>query len=183
MNFRLKQPNKGSTGNNEQSKPSIFYQLFHLLKIEQIISLSSILFVLILWSISTYSNWVQPLFLPSPTSVLTAFLEILRDGYKGNSLIFHIYQSMYRLFVALLLAVVTAIPIGMLSGFSKYIRAAIDPLVEFYRPLPPLAYYTLLVIWLGIEDSSKNRAAIFSGFCTTLYCSGVGSTASTARSH
>jgi taurine transport system permease protein len=87
--------------------------------------------------------------------VWSAFIEILQNGYKGNSLAFHIYQSMYRLVVALLLAIVTALPLGMLCGFSKPIRAALDPLIEFYRPLPPLAYYTLLVIWLGIENPSK----------------------------
>ena len=43
----------------------------------------------------------------------------------------------------------------MISGLSKQVRAALDPWIEFYRPLPPLAYYTLLVIWLGIEDGSK----------------------------
>jgi taurine transport system permease protein len=62
---------------------------------------------------------------------------------------------MYRLLVALLLAAITAIPLGLVCGFSKQVRAALDPIIEFYRPLPPLAYYTLLVIWLGIENPSK----------------------------
>ena len=94
----------------------------------------------------------------------SAFLDILQDGYKGNSLLFHIAQSMYRLLLALGLAIVTAIPLGMLSGFSKPIRAALDPLIEFYRPLPPLAYYTLLVIWLGIENPSKIALLFLAAF-------------------
>lgn len=126
-----------------------------LLASERIISIVSVLIVLFLWYISTSLKWVNPLFLPSPAAVWSAFVEILINGYKGNSLAFHIFQSMYRLVVALLLAVLTAIPLGMLCGFSKHIRAALDPLIEFYRPLPPLAYYTLLVIWLGIENPSK----------------------------
>ena len=122
---------------------------------ERAISLGSVLVVLLLWYLSTSLKWVSPLFLPSPAAVWSAFIEILQNGYKGNSLLFHIYQSMYRLVVALVLAMVTAIPLGMLCGFSKPVRAALDPLIEFYRPLPPLAYYTLLVIWLGIENPSK----------------------------
>ena len=54
-----------------------------------------------------------------------------------------------------LLAVVTAVPLGLAIGYSSRVRAIFDPLIEFYRPLPPLAYYTLLVIWLGIENESK----------------------------
>lgn len=122
---------------------------------EGAISFASVLVVLILWYLATALKWVDPLFLPAPGAVWSAFVEILRDGYKGSSLGFHIYQSMYRLGVALFLAIVTAIPLGMLCGFVKPLRAALDPLIEFYRPLPPLAYYTLLVIWLGIENPSK----------------------------
>lgn len=122
---------------------------------EGAISLASVLVVLVLWYLATALKWVDPLFLPAPGAVWSAFVEILRDGYKGSSLGFHIYQSMYRLGLALLLAIVTAIPLGMLCGFVKPLRAALDPLIEFYRPLPPLAYYTLLVIWLGIENPSK----------------------------
>lgn len=141
--------NGADSNQRSQEKPSNFFTQ------EQAISLASVLLILLLWYLSTSLKWVDPLFLPSPAAVWSAFIEILLNGYKGNSLGFHIYQSMYRLVVALVLAIVTAIPLGMLCGFSKPFRAAFDPLIEFYRPLPPLAYYTLLVIWLGIENPSK----------------------------
>ncbi|MGI0491419.1 ABC transporter permease [Alkalinema pantanalense CENA528] len=131
---------------------------------ERLISLTSVLVVLVLWTIATSFKWVSPLFLPSPIAVWSAFLSILSEGYKGNSLGYHIFQSMYRLFAALALAIVTAIPLGMACGFSKSVRAALDPLVEFYRPLPPLAYYTLLVIWLGIENPSKIALLFLAAF-------------------
>lgn len=138
----------------EVSQPTWAF-LSRLSTTEGAISLASVLVVLALWYLATALKWVDPLFLPAPGAVWSAFIEILRNGYKGSSLAFHIYQSMYRLGVALLLAIVTAIPLGMLCGFVKPLRAALDPLIEFYRPLPPLAYYTLLVIWLGIENPSK----------------------------
>lgn len=153
MAFQIGQqkiPKNGADSNQRsQGKLSNFFTQEHA------ISSASILVVLLLWYLSTSLKWVDPLFLPSPAAVWSAFIEILLNGYKGNSLVFHIYQSMYRLVVALVLATVTAIPLGMLCGFSKPFRAAFDPLIEFYRPLPPLAYYTLLVIWLGIENPSK----------------------------
>lgn len=126
-----------------------------LVTTERIISVVSVAVVFLLWGIVTSLQLVNPLFLPSPSAVWASFMEILQNGYKGNTLSTHIIDSMIRLFSALALALVTAIPIGLLSGYSTKIRAILDPFIEFYRPLPPLAYYTLLVIWLGIENESK----------------------------
>lgn len=140
------------------------FSLKALFTSERLISLASVLLIFLLWSLATGLKWVNPLFLPSPASVWSAFVEILQNGYKGSPLVFHIYQSMYRLVVALLLAILTAIPLGMLCGFFKPIRAALDPIIEFYRPLPPLAYYTLLVIWLGIENPSKIALLFLAAF-------------------
>jgi taurine transport system permease protein len=147
-------PQRSGDSARDVSQPTWAF-LNKLSTAEGAISLASVLVVLILWYAATAFNWVDPLFLPAPAAVWSAFVEILRNGYKGSSLAFHIYQSMYRLGLALFLAIVTAIPLGMLCGFLKPLRAALDPLIEFYRPLPPLAYYTLLVIWLGIENPSK----------------------------
>lgn len=130
-------------------------RLSQLITPERMIGLTSVLVGLLLWLVVTSFGWVSPLFLPSPAAVGAAFLEILHDGYKGSSLLFHIYASLYRLGVALFFTVVTAVPLGMLCGLSSKVRAVFDPWVEFYRPLPPLAYYALLVIWLGIENPSK----------------------------
>lgn len=119
------------------------------------LSLLSVAVVLALWRISTARGWVDPLFVPPPHRVWDAFLEIVREGYKGSPLAKHIGESLKRLVLAFALAAATAIPLGLASGYAPKFRALIDPLVEFYRPLPPLAYYTLLVLWLGIGDSSK----------------------------
>jgi taurine transport system permease protein len=52
----------------------------------------------------------------------------------------------------------------MFCGISRYILAIFDPIIEFYRPLPPLAYYALLVLWLGIDDKSKVALLFLSAF-------------------
>lgn len=67
----------------------------------------------------------------------------------------HIGSSLYRLLFAYVLAVATAIPLGLLSGYFPKIHAVLEPIINFYRPLPPLAYYTLLILWMGIGDVSK----------------------------
>lgn len=123
--------------------------------ITKIVSIVSVVCILSAWFVVTSFGWVSPLFLPSPAATWAAFVDVLQNGYKGSSLLSHIADSLSRLGIAFLLALITAIPLGLMSGSISWVRAIIEPLVEFYRPLPPLAYYTLLVLWLGIEDSSK----------------------------
>jgi taurine transport system permease protein len=155
---------EGLTGRSPSSGEKILRLVTQFLSSERAISLGSVAVIFLLWYTVTALKWVNPLFLPAPGLVWSAFVEILQNGYKGNSLGYHIFQSMFRLVSALLVAIVTAIPLGMLCGFSKPIRAALDPIIEFYRPLPPLAYYTLLVIWLGIENPSKIALLFLAAF-------------------
>ncbi|WP_139492765.1 ABC transporter permease [Brevibacillus dissolubilis] len=128
------------------------------------ISIVSVVVLVIIWAIVTHFEWVDPYFIPKPLEVWSSFVVLLSEGYKGASLFTHIANSMYRLFTALFLAFITAVPLGLLCGYSKYIRAIFDPIIEFYRPLPPLAYYALLVLWLGIENESKIALLFLSGF-------------------
>jgi taurine transport system permease protein len=128
------------------------------------ISLLAVGAVLLLWWLVTYEGWINPLFVPSPGKVWLALAEIVTAGYKDNSLLSHIGASMKRLLLAFLITLVTAIPIGLLSGYFMRVRALVEPFIEFYRPLPPLAYYTMLVLWLGIGDSSKIALLALAGF-------------------
>lgn len=115
----------------------------------------SIVIIVSLWYLVTKLELVSPTLFPSPASTWAAFTDLLTHGYKGNMLWEHWGHSMFRMLLAFLLAIATAIPLGLLSGYSSKVQAALDPLVEFYRPIPPLAYYVLLILWFGIGDLSK----------------------------
>ena len=119
------------------------------------ISLCSVGIILALWIYVSLTNAVQMNVVPTIQSVLKAFVDISVNGYKGSILLEHLAASFYRLFTAFGLAVITAVPLGLLSGYHDKVRAVFEPIVEFVRPLPPLAYYTVLVLWMGIENSSK----------------------------
>ena len=119
------------------------------------LSLVTVIGVLALWWIATNSGWIKPLFLPSPQAVWAQMMDVSRDGFADASLLTHIGWSALRVFGAFLLAVLTAIPVGILMGVNRVARGVFDPLVEFYRPLPPLAYLPLVVIWMGIGEGSK----------------------------
>jgi taurine transport system permease protein len=125
------------------------------LRPEPILTALTLVSIFLAWYAVARFRLVSELFVPHPASVWQAFMDILTDGYRGETLLRHLADSLYRVIVGFLLAVVTAVPIGLAIGYSSKVQAVFDPLIEFYRPLPPLAYYTLLVIWLGIENESK----------------------------
>jgi taurine transport system permease protein len=120
-----------------------------------LLSLLSVIILLGVWFLVTEMGWANELFLPKPQAVWTAFLKTLTKGYQGSTLLVHIGASLYRVLVAFALACLVGIPLGVLMGVSRDARALLSPLIDFYRPLPPLGLYTLLVMWLGIGETSK----------------------------
>ena len=126
-------------------------------------SFSTVLLLLLLWIIVTATGWADELFLPGPIKVWQSFISVSIDGYQGSTLITHVLTSLSRIVVAFLLSCIVGIPLGILMGASKTARSFLNPLIEFYRPLPPLGLYTLLVMWLGIGEESKLALLFLAG--------------------
>lgn len=119
------------------------------------ISTVTVIACFVLWWSLTHLGLIKPLFLPSPEAIVARFGKVLQEGYAGASLWEHISASLIRVFGAFLLASVTAIPIGIAMGVNRYFRGVFDPPIEFYRPIPPLAYLPLTIIWFGIGETQK----------------------------
>lgn len=111
--------------------------------------------LIFLWWFVTNMGWVQPLFLPTPESVLKKFVSVWSEDFGGATLWGHSKASLFRVFTAFFLACVTAIPVGIAMGVNRIFRGIFDPPIEFYRPIPPLGYLPLTIIWLGIDDLQK----------------------------
>ncbi|KQZ98331.1 ABC transporter permease subunit [Achromobacter sp. Root565] len=119
------------------------------------ISLLTSLALIALWFLVTSAGWVRPLFLPSPIAVYDKFVFAMTEGVANSTLTEHALASLGRVFGAFFLACVTATPVGILMGVNRYARGVFDPPIEFYRPLPPLAYLPLIIIWFGIGEFPK----------------------------
>ena len=120
-----------------------------------VISIVTVAVLMGLWFLVTNMGWVKPLFLPSPQAVFQQFHEYLTGQANDKPLWQHFAASLFRVFSAFALACVTAIPIGIAMGMSRVARGIFDPPLEFYRPLPPLAYLPLIIIWFGIDELPK----------------------------
>lgn len=107
------------------------------------------------WWLVTYAGIVKPLFLPAPATVGEKFVEVSTQGFNDYTLLEHTIQSLVRVFGAFAAACLTAIPIGVGMGVNRFLRGIFDPPIEFYRPIPPLAYLPLMIIWFGIGETSK----------------------------
>jgi taurine transport system permease protein len=121
-----------------------------------LISVVTVVALLGLWWVATHLGWIRDLFLPTPERIFTSFGEAWHGEIQGGKpLAEHFWWSLYRVFAAFLLACVTAVPVGIAMGVSRVARGIFDPPIEFYRPLPPLAYLPLIVIWFGIDETAK----------------------------
>jgi taurine transport system permease protein len=110
---------------------------------------------LTLWFFVSEIEIVPPLFLPSPLKVIGKFIEISTEGYRGHTLAGHVLISMYRILAGFFLGCLAGIPIGISMGLSKIVRGTMDPIIELYRPVPPLAFIPLIIVWMGIGDQGK----------------------------
>lgn len=111
--------------------------------------------ILTAWYSVAEMKWVSPIFLPSPSDVWRQVVEVSNSGFGGASLWKHAWISILRVFAAFLASCLTAIPVGLAMGMSRIFRGIFDPPIEFYRPIPPLAYLPLIIIWFGIGEVSK----------------------------
>jgi len=120
-----------------------------------LISVVTVVGLIALWWLASHLHWVPPLFLPTPETVLSVLYQSATGRLTDAPLAVHFGWSMFRVFTAFFAACLTAIPIGVAMGVSRVARGIFDPPIEFYRPLPPLAYLPLIVIWFGIDELSK----------------------------
>ena len=98
---------------------------------------------------------MEPIWLPSPEAVWSRLGEIATVGYRNSTLAEHLGYSLFRVIVGFMLGALVGIPLGYAMGLSNWFRGWFDPIVEFMRPVPPLALIPLVIIWAGIGEVGK----------------------------
>lgn len=110
----------------------------------------------------------MPIFFPPPEDVVRAFWSSLRDGTLAE----HVAMSYFRILVGWAIGCALAIPLGLLAGRSRIVRMVLEPYIEFFRFIPPIAFITLFLIWFGLGETSKILlivyTSLFVAFINTL---------------
>jgi len=98
---------------------------------------------------------MEPIWLPPPEAVVARIVEIAREGFRGSTLWEHLGYSLMRVVLGFVCGALVGIPLGYAMGLSDWFRGWFDPIVEFMRPVPPLALIPLVIIWAGIGETGK----------------------------
>ena len=120
------------------------------------------------WVIAAAEIW-PPLLLPGPQDVFEQLFVITgyHDGIRGYSNYFlqeHLWFSMSRLLQGIAYAILLGVPVGIILAVVTPLRWIFGPAIDFLRNLPPLAYFSLLVIWFGIDDTPKVTLLFLAAF-------------------
>jgi ABC-type nitrate/sulfonate/bicarbonate transport system permease component len=134
---------------------------------------SSIVSFLVVWSLAstmvTAYRFFNPVFVPSPWTVFGRLLDMV----LARSLEVHVAATLERVGVGFAIAALLAVSLGMLAGRWHWVRSLLDPVVEIFRPIPPLAMLPLFIVWVGIGEVSKvafiTYATFFPMFLTTTH--------------
>jgi taurine transport system permease protein len=122
-------------------------------------ALSLALLFAIWWVLTELKVW-SPLILPPPSDVWHAFVQSVttdgkRRGLAGSFLWEHLDASLWRIANGMFWAILIGPVVGLALASSRTVRTMVEPWVSFLRSLPPLGYFTILIFWFGIKDTSK----------------------------
>ncbi|WP_082234892.1 ABC transporter permease [Halobacillus massiliensis] len=120
-------------------------------RLKQILTISSPIFILMLWEFLSRTGLVDARFFPPPTDIIRTFLVM---GTSGE-LFSHIGISLFRIFAGFLLGVIPAIAIGLVMGLYSPVRHFFSPLIMALMPIPTLALLPIILILFGVGEVSK----------------------------
>lgn len=102
-----------------------------------------------------------PILFPSPLDVGRAFARMIGDG----TIFQHVGWSYFRILTGWVAGCAIGIPLGILAGRSAFLRRMVEPYIDFFRFIPPIAFLTVSLIWFGLGETSKIVLIIY----TTLF--------------
>jgi NitT/TauT family transport system permease protein len=115
--------------------------------------------IVALWYAIHYSGIVNPALVPTPHAVAERFWEL-----AGQRLPKDVWMSTQRVFLGVSLGILLAVPVGFVLGWYRGVRGFIDPLINFFRALPPIALIPLVIVYFGIEETAKVVILFYAAF-------------------
>lgn len=135
------------------------------LKHRTLIGFTTVLLLLLGWYLATdVAGVIDRRRFPSPADVVSAGSQILVRGYAGGTLFTHAVYSLRLVMLGFVVAVITGGPLGLMMGLSRRFEAFVNPAFLLVRPIPPLAWIPLAIVWLGLGDSAKILVIWFAAF-------------------
>ena len=126
------------------------------------------------WYVLSANQIVAPTRFPAPREVWDALKQIVLAGYADARLHTHVLHSVKLVLMGFVVAVATGVPLGLAMGWSKRVEALVNPAFLLIRPIPPLAWIPLAIVWLGLGDAAKVLVIWFAAFVPSVINSYAG---------
>jgi len=127
-------------------------------------SVGAIVLLLVVWFVLSRSSFIKPGYLPTPEDLGTTFVDLVKNGYQGRPLLEHIGISLFRSVTGFVLGVLVGVPLGLLTGYSRRAGAMVSPIMAFIRPIPPIAFIPMAVLYFGLGELGKIVLIFFVSF-------------------
>ena len=127
-------------------------------------SAGAIAALIVLWIVASRSGFIKPGYLPTPEELWGTFVDLMKNGYQGKPLSEHIGISLFRTLTGFALGVLFGVPVGLLAGYSRRAGAMISPIMAFIRPIPPIAFIPMAVLYFGLGETGKIVLIFFVSF-------------------
>jgi ABC-type nitrate/sulfonate/bicarbonate transport system permease component len=129
----------------------------------------------LLWYVGTsLTHFIPPFYFPTPAEVWQALAQIGVRGYADGRLDQHFIHSCVLVLAGFAVAVAIGVPLGLLMGWSRRAEALVNPTFLLLRPIPPLAWIPLAIVWLGLGDAAKVLVIWFAAFVPSVINSYAG---------
>lgn len=140
-----------------------------------LVGLATVGVFLVLWYVATtLTGFINPSRFPRPAEVWSALQFIQTEGYGNGKLHQHVFHSLMLVAMGFGVAIGVGVPLGLLMGHSRRAEALINPAFLLLRPIPPLAWIPLAIVWLGLEDASKILVIFVAAFVPSVINSYTG---------
>jgi len=139
-----------------------------------LVGMVTVLVILMAWAVATMVFRVSPFVLPSPRAMGDEIAVLLETGYGGKPLYVHVAASLFRSLTGLVAGIALAVPVGLAMGYNRRVSAALVPIFGFFRPIPPIAFIPLMILWFGIGELSKILLIFAASFNYTVLNSAAG---------
>lgn len=121
----------------------------------------TVILILTIWQVSSFAG-LNPYILPSPWDIFLAFIDAIADG----SLLKNSWSSFQRVSVGIIIAFIVSVPIAITLSFSRLLREFFLPVIEGLRPVPPIAWIPVAILWFGVRG---NEGAYFIVFIASFF--------------
>jgi NitT/TauT family transport system permease protein/taurine transport system permease protein len=126
------------------------------------------------WYVLSANQIIAPTRFPAPREVWDSLRQIALAGYADARLHEHILHSVKLVLMGFAVAVATGVPLGIAMGWSRRVEALVNPAFLLIRPIPPLAWIPLAIVWLGLGDAAKVLVIWFAAFVPSVINSYAG---------